>query len=119
MRPNFLTQIQNSNVQSNHKFEHRKGYFIIEADPIITENQIVNIEEKFKLVEFGSGGRINYRDVVFWQAKMKKSMLEIVVYDLVNKVVIAKMYNTKRPNEYSSWFLISEDYFDGEVVEFQ
>lgn len=120
MKPDYLTQIETTDVHCTQKFEHRKGYFIIEADPIMTdENQIVNIEQEYLLIEFRSGGRIDYRDVVFWHANMKQGMLKIVLYDLGNKVVITKMYNTKRPYEYSGWFLISPDYFDGELVVFQ
>lgn len=109
MKPDFLYHNENSNAQSSQKFE--------EADPIMTEN--LNGMEQYLLVEFGSGGRIDYRDVVFWSATMKNGILKIILYDLGNKVVITKMYDTERPDKYSSWFLISQDYFDGEVVKFQ
>ncbi len=119
MNPKFLNQIKKTDALNTQKFEARKGFFIIEADPVMTENQIVNIEQVYQLVEFKTGGDIQLRDVVFWHANMKIGMLKLIVYDISNKVVISKMYDTRRPYNYSDWFLIEPEVFDGELLEFQ
>ena len=38
--------------------------------------------------------------------------------DIKNKVVIQKIHDIEKPYEYSNWFLISKDYFGGELLEF-
>lgn len=119
MKPEVLSQKDFPNILNTENFQHRKGYFIIEADPIMTENFIVNVLEQYQLVEFRSGGEIKLRDVMFWHAALKQGMLKILVYDVHNKIVIQKMHDIERPNNYSDWFLISEDYFGDDMLEFQ
>jgi len=108
-----------TNVQNSQKFEHHKGFFILNYDPIMTENHIVNVLEQYQLIEFKSGGKIDLRDVVFWHAAFKNGMLKIIVYDIKNKVLIQKIHDINNPDDATDWFLISEDYFGGELLEFQ
>ena len=118
MKPDSLKPSENANVLNTHKFEHRKGYFIIEADPIMTENQVVSIEHEYQLVEFGSAGKIDLRTVIFWFASLKQNVLKITCYDLDKKIVITKIHDFDTPENYSDWFLISNDFFGDELLEF-
>ena len=120
MRPTSINPRENPNDLNTQEFEHRKGYFIIQnCDQIMTENNILNIEQVYDLVEFGSGGKIDLRTVIFWYASLKQGVLRIICYDACNKVVISKMYDTQRPSDYSGWFLLSKDFWDNELLEFE
>ena len=116
MKPDSLFQIESKDVQNTYRFESGKGYFIIEAYPIMTENQILCIEQEYTLVEFKSDCRIDYKQVVFWYASSKDGILKLICYDFNNKIVIQKIHDIKNPD--SDWFLISEDFFDGQLLEF-
>ena len=119
MNSEFLNQIKIPDAILSEKFKARKGCFIIDFDPIMTENQIVAIEQEYQLVEFKSGGEIKVRDVVFWLGSLKRGMLKILCYDINNKIVIQKIHDVGKLNNYSDWFLISEDYFGAELLEFE
>jgi len=88
MKPDINNQCENPNDLVKEKFQHHKGFFIIDADCIMTENQVVNVRGAYQLVDFLDGGDIQYRQVEFWHAVLKNGLLKIVVYDIGNKSLI-------------------------------
>jgi hypothetical protein len=107
---------QNPNTLITDKFQHHKGFFIIDADCIMTDNQVVTIREIYQLVDFLNGGDIQYRDVEFWHALLKNDWLKIIVYDIGNKAIITRIHEMNKSNYSCDWFLISEDVFEDEIM---
>lgn len=109
-------QNQNPNDLVTDRFQHHKGFFIIDADCIITRNQVVDIRGEFQLVDFRSGGEIQYRKVEFWHAVMKDGWLKIIAYDIGNKTILTRIHPMNKVYATCDWFLISEDFIEEEPL---
>ncbi len=110
---------QNPNVQNTDKFQHHKGFFVLDFDCILTKNQIVNVQEEYQLVDFTKGEGIQSRVVIFWHALTKGNYLKIIVYDIANKVVIQRLHDLTNPEFQCDWFLINNDVFEEDILEFE
>ena len=110
----------NPNVLNTNKFEHHKGFFVIDDDCIMTKNQIVTIMNTYQLVEFLDNveAGIRQREVVFWYAVITGTYLKIIVYDLNNKVLVQKLHDLTKYKYDNDWFLMEEDIFDDDLLEF-
>lgn len=106
------------NVQNTDKFQHHKGFFVLDFECIITKNQIVNVQGEYQLVDFTNGEGIQLREVIFWHALLKESHLKIIVYDPNNKVVIQRTHDLTTTEFQCDWFLIEEDVFEDDILEF-
>ncbi|MFO7853466.1 MAG: hypothetical protein R6X28_13560 [Bacteroidales bacterium] len=109
---------QNPNVLDTVRFQHHNGFFIIDIDCIITKNQIINVQEHYQLVDYTSGGGVELREVVFWHALLKGNYLKIIVYDIQNKIVIQRYHDLTKPKYTCDWFLLEEDFFEDDILEF-
>ena len=117
MRNGKLSQ-RYTNVQNTDKFQHHKGFFVLDFDCIMTKNQIVTVQEKYQLVDFTEGEGIQLREVIFWHALMKGNYLKIIVYDPDNKIVIQRLHDLTKQEFQCNWFLIEEDVFEDDILEF-
>lgn len=106
------------NVQNTDKFQHYNGFFVLDFECIMTKNQIVNVKEEYQLVDFTNGEGIQLREVVFWHALIKDSFLKIIVYDPNDKVLIHRLHDLTKPKYHCDWFLIEEDVFEDDILEF-
>ena len=116
MKTDIQCQSHNPNDLITDSFQHHKGFFIIDADCIMTDNQVVNIRSTYMLVEFLNGGDIRYRDVEFWHAVMKDGWLKIIVYDIENEAIVTRIHDMNGLRHSCDWFLISEDVFENEIA---
>ncbi len=116
MKTDIQSQNHNPNDLITDRFQHHKGFFIIDVDCIMTENQVVNVRGIYMLVEFLEGGDIRYRDVEFWHAVLKNGLLKIIVYDIGNKALITRIHDMNKGSYSCDWFLISEDVFNNEIA---
>ena len=108
MRPDLHT-LQSPNVLNTNGFQHRKGYFIIDSDNIMTEKQVVTVTQEYQFIEFGDGGHIRVRDVMFWHAVVKDNVVKIILWDIKNKMIVSKILFLDKKDITYDWFLISDE----------
>lgn len=109
-------QSQNPNDLITDRFQKHKGFFIINTDCIMTDNQVVTVRELYDLVTFLDGGGIEFVKIEFWHALIKDGWLKIIGYDIGNKVIVSRIHDMKAVNASCDWFLISEDVFENEIA---
>ena len=116
MKTDIQSQNHNPNALITDRFQHHKGFFIIDADCIMTDNQVVTVRDVYELVDFLDDGGIQYRQVEFWHAVLKNGLLKIIVYDIGNKNILTRIHRMNKPSYSCDWFLISEAVFENEIA---
>lgn len=90
-------------------FQRLKGFFILDFLPVMTRFQIVEVLNTYTLVEFKDNFGIDYRTVMFWHAMLKDEFLQIICYDINNKILITKLHNIESSDKAGTdWFLIDD-----------
>ena len=118
MKPELLNQDDFPNTLVTSKFLHLDGFFVIDAECIMTVKKIVNVLDYFDLIEFQDGGGIDIRDVRFWTAILKDDVLKIVVRDTDSNQVLHRTHPFNNESVPCDWLLVEKNYFHDDLLEF-
>ena len=106
MNPQETNSTNVQNTLTPEKFQHLKGFFVIDAPCILSNKKNVYAEDIYDLVDFFDNGELYVRTVKFFDAYLRGYVVTIVLLDLKSGEFIKRKHRLNNDSLPCDWVLM-------------